>query len=1028
MAIEKSKILERLHCVFPDGVIYKDEYSAKRATISIPVDMAIWKAAKVQGITREQWLQESGFIWKSVGYIEPDMRYGSNTISSHTDAFAIADYVFKAYPLAGEYLLSNAEEACLFQSAQNTVQKIILDHDQITTNEEAILTLETIELLKQWSSDLSDDEISGSFWSYVFLQYGFNPENSDRAAQRLYTRFCAAIRGTLIRYHRFFAPEGTKRYYTSLLLHAISPTQSIENLYTILFDFYVKNLDFQYVPEDVSYQVFTRSICSRWNKNNQSEKNIQLRSDTVFSGLKTLFSERRGYMASVCDDIVRKMDLLLRGQFEDSQNYWEKLLVDWYEKKSHTERVRMQGEQRERKTEFVATSEDRIYMQYILANEQVSIEIPRIRLPDVGEERPIITLFQEDREIYSAIMSVTGNDLCLTTKKKIIQLADTDIDFDAPLAVRGQISYMGNDIYNSSRKLYRQNLIFDAHGNERTVKSGSVFLLVENTVSVEFTGDAGVFQLPHPGQLFKINLDEVTSVAIDGIELFADDKMAAQFRSHASRNPVDGLFAISENNSYHVFSAPFSLFLLLPDNEQLLRYQIAIDANRHAPSEFQQTDRKDLCIPANISDGKPHSIRIIDLVGDAVKFEYRYIILPNCSYRLGQKIYSEATPEIALSLTSGDHCFDVSAVHGDENDYVKFPCPYSDFEFELAIPTVHCSLMGQSAFCAPEKIWHKELSGGEFVKLSVPSEWVGGVFLGVKQVPVSATREYEFELGNLLRSGVAFSAEEPLWLSLKSETGDTIKKLLTTIVFRPQFLKPPLEILEGQLKWLAASNYIGDADSEFTVEVSLCHEGQRNYSVACEDLVLGDAADFPHGLYHYRILSRKKSVFFSDASEELYAGDFISGNRNELLFDGKELLLGAPYYWDGPADAMKTMQMRSGAGVLEHLRYIGNTIASGETIALPEYEATLYFEDSYGRRIPFNSREDSKKYEYINPAHVWIVNERMLILRAVTNDAVYIDTQYATILSRSPDTAMSRDAQRVRLQTPDYFEYTPKEV
>ena len=60
-------------------------------------------------------------------------------------------------------------------------------------------------------------------------------------------------------------------------------------------------------------------------------------------------------------------------------------------------------------------------------------------------------------------MSVTGNDLCLTTKKKIIQLADTDIDFDAPLAVRGQISYMGNDIYNSSRKLYRQNLIFDAH-------------------------------------------------------------------------------------------------------------------------------------------------------------------------------------------------------------------------------------------------------------------------------------------------------------------------------------------------------------------------------------------------------------------------------------------------------------------------------------------------------------------------------------------------------------------------------------
>jgi len=71
----------------------------------------------------------------------------------------------------------------------------------------------------------------------------------------LYNYFRGAIKGTLAHYKRFFAPEGTQQYYTSLLLHALAPKQSIESLYSILFDFYVKNLDFQYVTGAVKIYV-----------------------------------------------------------------------------------------------------------------------------------------------------------------------------------------------------------------------------------------------------------------------------------------------------------------------------------------------------------------------------------------------------------------------------------------------------------------------------------------------------------------------------------------------------------------------------------------------------------------------------------------------------------------------------------------------------------------------------------------------------------------------------------------------------
>ena len=40
-------------------------------------------------------------------------------------------------------------------------------------------------------------------------------ENSDAAANKLYNYFRSAIKNTLARYKRFFAPEGTQRYYTS---------------------------------------------------------------------------------------------------------------------------------------------------------------------------------------------------------------------------------------------------------------------------------------------------------------------------------------------------------------------------------------------------------------------------------------------------------------------------------------------------------------------------------------------------------------------------------------------------------------------------------------------------------------------------------------------------------------------------------------------------------------------------------------------------------------------------------------------
>ena len=167
------------------------------------------------------------------------------------------------------------------------------------------------------------------------------------------------------------------RYYTSLLLHAIAPKASIDSLFEILFGFYVDSLDFQYMSNDPSYKTLVKGMQARWNN---ADAEIRLKSDAVMSGLKTLFLERPGYMAVLCDKLVETIDRLLRGETTEIRDRWDQLLADWYQKKSSIERSRFQGQKREHRTEYVATTTERILVQYRMEDGKVGISVPRIRL------------------------------------------------------------------------------------------------------------------------------------------------------------------------------------------------------------------------------------------------------------------------------------------------------------------------------------------------------------------------------------------------------------------------------------------------------------------------------------------------------------------------------------------------------------------------------------------------------------------------------------------------------------------------
>ena len=1022
----EQQVLERLKAAFPNGTIYDEEYLKK---LGIPLTREIHRLFRAAGQTRLQWLAIHGYTWKETGYIEPDMAVRDMEIPSQpADAFSLADGVFRKYPLAGEYVLTDGEAQLLYQSASQTVQKVLVGDTRITVRENVVLVLETIELLKSWSNDLPDEE-SVSFWDYIFLQYGFQAGHSEQARSQLYEHFRKAVQNTLGHYKRFFAPEGTKRYYTTLLLHALAPRRSIDGLFNILFNFYVENLDFQYVPEDTSYKQFTKGMRARWNSGLVVQDDLQLRSDAVFSGLQTLFNERPGYMAVLCDGLVEKMDTLLRGEekglLDPKRNGWDNLLVQWYQKKSSAERSRVQGERREKKTEFVATTAERIFVRYALEDSLVGLRIPCIRLQGVGEQRPLLRVLQNGAMIWQGELQVTGNDLCLTTRSRFLSLREINFDFNAPPRIQAEILYMGGTIYDSGQKLVRDYLLFDSSGSDRTVRTGRAFLFTGNGSSVEFSNEDEVLLLAHPGQLFRLELSESSSVAVDGREVFAGTEVSTRFRQHTVPSPVRNSRGLDGGGTLDLFREPFALSLVLPEGENPLLYQLFLDSEHHTLKELQREDGS-LVIPSAPEDGHIHSVRLVDIRAGQVRYEYRYTVLPGCACRLDKPLYRSGVDEVEITFSweGRETCFTLPVPEGE--DRVSFDLPELDFALEADVPALHCTLLGKNAFQSPETLWHKDIPAGEFVQVRPPEGWSCRLMLGTREIP--APDGVHCELGNELRAGRDFQETEPLGLVL-SRGGEQLSFRLTDLVFVPRFLQPPLELEEEKLLWRGEGTFLGDAGGRFTLELDLPGEMRTFQVSAGEDWVLEEAFSCPDGRHTYQVLQKSGSVFAPGPAKTIYRGGLLVGDANTFRFQGREIHVREALCWNFDQEALKRLEMRDGCGILCGLTYVGIGTPSWEEVPMPHYTATLCFEDAQKRRHSFNA-VPRDGFELVNPIQVWLVNDRLLILQCHDEDggSVYIDTRRRIIVNKSLEGSVPRKVLRQILDTPDYFEYIVTET
>lgn len=929
--------------------------------------------------------------------------------------------------LMGEFVFSEELRDELLCGASLIFGKILKNiRVQLSPMEEQILALAAIMITQE--IDQSDES---KLWDFIFKSLGHDKQNEKNpSTQQLYGRCREMFKDTINHHKRLFVEDGHK-YYNTLKIHALTPAWSMDHLFNILYSFYAKNLESQYTENDNSFNLFVKNISARWVDQKESDAQLKLRSDTLASSFKMLFMNRPNYMAAVCDSLTHKIDELLKGNSVelDLSNRWDLHLRQWFYRKTEHEQMQMVSGRKRASRERVATKKEDIRPQFQLSEEDVYLNIPRIRLPEITTQ-PIAYLLQNDRVVDQIKMSVFGDDLCLTTRELQFPISYIKkLNFSQSFNFTLKIACGDIEIYNSGVSLFRKYILFNNAGQElNKYKSGirEMHLFTDEQTVVELGDSENSYLLGNCGQLYYIDIQSADSLTVGGLDILEGSENSDKAFYYMSEPCVPD--ALIERNGVYckIFDKPVIANVVLPKAEQSQNYYLHINSTRHSLFEFPEHNGViQVALPK--ATKYCHSVRLTNFSTGETLFDIAYMLLPDFSYELDRLIYFNKASTGTVKVRAGGNLKSVSFELEQNQKEIEIPL-WADINCRLRLPKIEASLSGRNAFTLAEQCWFESFELGDFIQLTYPSGFTASLVLGSKEIPaVKAGKHYEF--GNYIRSGNEWSSPElPLGLIIRHGGQSICQEFIASIVFQPTFLRAPITVFDRLIEWDASDIFIGAEDAEFKILLDNDEGEPWNYRATLKKDKLERNFPCRDGEYGYKIFLRgKESLFTTMPDKLLWEGKISVGDPLVSRFDDRELRLRGVCYWNGTTEEGTMAPIKDGDGILTDLYYIGTSSVDGIDGEYPEYEAVLYFLTYDGRWIEFNSSEYSVDYELINPVRLWVIDEQKLILQTRNGDAMLVNTNRPKTKENvrlvNTCAGMTKDEQYKYLHVADFFEY-----
>lgn len=1015
---------------YPDLLIYMDDYKSmfeRHGTLFLDLKQYT-RSAGYHSI--KEWL----IARKMYRLVERDMRISDlPSIVLSDSEIDIARKVFASRPLIGDISLFPAQQERLFLSAQKTFDKIQSD-TPFTKDEAEVLVFVMILLLQKNKATEDNEEMS--FWPYLYSQFGYPYASSS---QTVYKKLQNIINTTFENEGRYLAPyKTTQRYYSSLMLHALAPQESMESLFEILLYFYTDELEYSYLPKDPAYAAIVNCIAYRWDKSIETNEDLHVRSNVLASGLRILFRERPAFMAYFCEDLVRKIDALVRCQGDtliNQQSRLDQMLEEWFTRKTAEQKEKLYKSHTSRKVVRHADSVNHIRIQYILDREELDLYIPPIRLETIAESEPVFVLIQGGEQKTSGLLDVYGR-LTWTVREQKLRLSDLDIDLNDLSDLEFEIHYNGECLLNTGSSLHRQFLVFDKEGREiprQSIGTGKYYLFAAPDAIIRCSEGSTVYPVPNSSQLTELLLAKAASVTINGAELIQSSNNKSNFRRYSSVDYIQDACVLSGNEKVSIYPEPVTFSFILPDGSSPLRYHIMIDEEELPLLNYcdENSDHFDLSI--NDRDGKIHRISMIDMRFSQMVFEYQYIVLDHFSFLLDQNLYyDEPNTVIQGCLQYGTAVSPFETVPEDSSDICHVQIESLPFDIEIRVPLVSCHMSDINLLTDGLQFWYTDIKKDDFVTISMPSGWEPTLLLEGQAVPFSGKEEKKWELGNFVSTFHCETSPARLGLILRKKGEAHQTRFLADIFYQAETKRTLLQLDDNNgLYWNPQGNIICGPRTAFKLVIHVSDNPEDNYTYNLTLKPERLCRRFPYdlGIFPYEITMIDGSSIFNKVQKIIWSGELRFGNSHELRLMNHAIRLTrcTCMVFTKNNFTPDIVEIGENAAWLSDFMYLGELEFEGEG-TFPAFQAMIYFYDINAQTMrPFNSNERSAMYELINPVTIYLVNDHVLGLTTVTGDPIQIDKRYNSVVNRKLLYLSSKE-EMDRIRIPDSFEYELMEV
>ena len=954
--------------------------------------------------------------------------------------------IFAKNPLIGNELLSEKNKGIIHAKAKKLIDSRVRDSSRrFSLEEEMFVTLSVIEYSKNWISESVEN-----FWSFIAAQYAYL--DSSGLVKNIIN---SCVYDALLKNNRWFVVTSAGyQYKATIVTHAITPRKSWYRFYDFIFDFYINNLNWEYIENDPIIERMIAALSIKFVSDNELDEDIQIGSKCYFfqEGIRKLITLRPHYAAKVISDMIKRIDELIKHVESPAKNYLTVLADDWMKEKiqslSSNDRRRLSSGERR----AIAIDYTRIRATYHLKNdEELIISIPDVRLANSDFRKIHLWVLNSDETIIDdKSIEFYGNELGKTMKGFDISVAKDILRRSVSKRFEFKIILKCDDelIYNSETSLYRDMICFsgnkeidisDCKKSEYTIFTPSNDnLSVTNAEISEIQNDSIInswyCQL---GDLFTISINDKL-MAMESVD---DTDGGVSLR--CPQTSADITYQES-GIRYNTVLGNKNIDIVISNNQDLNKFRLVINNNQISFNSLDSDSIGNNTVFKYVLSGQidnKYRITIIDLSSGRLLAKKNLYVIDlldihfNKPYYFDENDFSEAA--VAININNKI----VKMQFNKDDKFISIP--YLEGDLEIRIPSISIIDNRNIHWSDGNYYWIKDLQQNLFVQVIGPNAVTADFYIDEEKVPYDGAVGYS--LGNSL---YAYEPEDKnkwvnVYVELSTRYGDRKKYKIGTITYKERFIKKPvLTVAENILAWDKGYGFCGNKQDEIYIEILENTQVIYTEKVDLNSATITNSLTLPVGEYTYSLYKQSSNIFSVERTT-LAKGVLYVGNENDLRFKNQRIVIYQATTDTGNASDIPIVDLKT--SYIDNIRPIlddeGNQVYEEcNTATCPMYTGTLYYvtENSHTRKEYSSitgTTPDGRALLMVNPVKIYYINDSTINITDIDGDGLYYQSifdreKYKTIyfITDWDPTAPQNRAYRKNYYVADLFSYRKERI